>query len=317
MALTRIFFTSDVHGSDICFMKFLNAAKAYKANVLILGGDITGKVLVPIAKNSNGTYTAQYGGKIQVLNSDQELEAFQKNLRSGGSYPYLATRDELQRMETDRGFVDEIFAKAMSNAIRRWMGIAEERLRGTETRCYISPGNDDNFFIDEALSSSNVIVNPEDRVVRVDDHHEMITSGWVSPTPWNSPREVPEEQLYTKLETMVNKVENMKNCIFNFHCPPFDTPLDLAPALDATLKPISSGGGIQMIHVGSKSVRSLIEKYQPLVGLHGHIHESRGFVKIGKTICINPGSEYGEGILRGSLVNIDEKGLKSHLLTQG
>ena len=315
--LTRIFFTSDVHGSDICFMKFLNAAKSYKANVLILGGNITGKVLVPIGKNRDGTYTTHYAGRIQTLISDKELSAFEKNVRAGGSYPYLATQEELEQMENDRRFVDEIFGKAMSEGVKRWMRIAEERLKGTDVRCYISPGNDDNFFIDSALSSSEVVINPEEKIVRIDDHHEMITSGWVSPTPWKSPREMSEDELYKKIEGMMKGVEKTENCIFNLHCPPFDTRLDMAPELDATMKPISSGGGIKMAHVGSTSVRKAIETYKPLLGLHGHIHESRGFVKSGRTLCINPGSEYGEGMLRGVIVNIDEKNVRSHLLTQG
>ncbi|RLG63511.1 hypothetical protein DRO02_06455 [archaeon] len=65
-----------------------------------------------------------------------------------------------------------------------------------------------------------------------------------------------------------------------------------------------------MTHAGSKSVRYVIEKYQPLVSLHGHIHESFGFCKIGRTYCVNPGSEYAEGILRAFLVEIDGKKVK-------
>ena len=49
-----------------------------------------------------------------------------------------------------------------------------------------------------------------------------------------------------------------------------------------------------MIHAGSTAVRASIEKHQPLVGLHGHIHESKGFVTLGRTLCLNPGSEYGK-----------------------
>jgi Icc-related predicted phosphoesterase len=117
---------------------------------------------------------------------------------------------------------------------------------------------------------------------------------------------------------MISRVEHMENCIFNLHCPPFDTPLDEAPELDKTLKPVvRTGGEVSMIHVGSTTVRQLIEKRSPLLGLHGHIHEARGFIKIGRTLCINPGSEYGEGLLRGALLNIDKKGVMSYLLTRG
>ena len=68
---------------------------------------------------------------------------------------------------------------------------------------------------------------------------------------------------------------------------------------------------------GSSAVRSAIEKHQPLLGLHGHIHESKGFVKIGRTFCVNPGSEYGEGILRGVIIDLEDGKVKNFLLTQG
>jgi len=185
-------------------------------------------------------------------------------------------------------------------------------------KCYISPGNDDRFDIDEALKSSSVVQCPEDEVVWLDDKHEMITSGWTNFSPWNSPRETTEDKLSEIFNRMISKVERMDNCIFNLHCPPFDTPLDVAPELDKTLKPVvHSGGEVSMIHVGSKAVRESIVKCSPFLGLHGHIHEARGFTKIGRTLCINPGSEYGEGILRGALLNVGEKSLKSYLLTQG
>ena len=71
-----------------------------------------------------------------------------------------------------------------------------------------------------------------------------------------------------------------------------------------------------MASVGSIAVRAAIEKYQPLLGLHGHIHESRSAQKIGRTLCINPGSEYGEGVLRGILLELSSKGLEDHVFTQ-
>jgi len=318
MTLTRIFFTSDVHGSDICFLKFLNAAKFYDANVLVLGGDITGKMIIPIISQPDGSYLTEYLGTRQILKSQQERDALEKNIRNSGYYPYLTTEDEVEKLQADKKNQDELFSKVMAEGVRRWVSIAEERLKGTNVKCYISPGNDDRFDIDDVLKSSSVVLYPEDQVVWVDSNHEMITSGWANPTPWNSPRETSEEKLGEMVEAMASKVEHMENCIFNLHCPPYNTPIDVAPELDENLKPkVSGGGGISMIHVGSQAVRQAIERYRPLLGIHGHIHESRGFVKIGRTLCINPGSEYGEGILRGAIVNLDEKKIKSYLLTQG
>ena len=318
MALTRIFFTSDVHGSELCFMKFVNAAKVYKANAIILGGDITGKMIVPIVEQADGTFAATFLGTTQIMKTSAERDALEKNIRNSGYYPYRTTPAEVEKLQADQNTVHDLFSRIMVDGVKRWVAIAEERLKGSNTKCYISPGNDDRFDIDEVLKSSSVVQCPEDEVVWVDANHEMITSGWSNVTPWNSPRETTEDKLAEKFNHMASKVERMENCIFNLHCPPFDTPLDLAPELDKTLKPVvRSGGEVSMVHVGSTAVRQLIEQHKPFLGLHGHIHEARGFVKIGRTLCINPGSEYGEGILRGSLLNMDEKALKSHLLTQG
>jgi len=318
MTLTRIFFTSDVHGSEVCFLKFLNAAKFYQAQVLILGGDITGKMIVPIVQQEDGTYLSEFLGAPLVIKNNEERDDLLKKIRNSGFYPYQTAPDEMKKLSEDKTLRDELFSKVMVDGVRRWVQIAEQRLKGTDVKCYISPGNDDRFDIDAVLKASSVVLYPEDEVVRVDSNHEMITTAWTNPTPWNSPRETSEEELAKKVAQMTSKVERMENCIFNLHCPPYNTQLDVAPELDATLKPIvSSGGGINMIHVGSVAVREAIEKQKPLLGIHGHIHESRGFAKIGRTLCINPGSEYGEGILRGAIINLDDKGIKSHLLTQG
>ena len=205
----------------------------------------------------------------------------------------------------------------MIEQVRRWINIAEERLKGTGIKCYITPGNDDRFDIDQAFTESDYVINPEGKVVNIDKYHEMISTGFSNKTPWNTQREVTEEKLEEIIEEMASKVENMKNCIFNFHCPPYNTIIDVAPLLDETLKPVVKGGQTIMVHVGSISVRKAIEKHQPLLGLHGHIHESRGVAKIGRTVCLNPGSEYTEGILRGVIVNLDKGKIKSYIFTSG
>jgi len=317
MAITRIFFTSDVHGSDVCFMKFINAAKVYQAHVLILGGDVTGKMIVPIVRQPDGTYFSEFLGSTQILKTKEERDNLEKNIRNGGYYPYMTNPDEMERLSNDKKLQDELFSRVMVDGVKRWVQVAEERLKGTSTKCYISPGNDDRFNIDEVLKSSSLVLYPEDEVVWIDDHHEMITTAWANPTPWKSPRETTEEKLAEIIRQMTSKVQRMESCIFNLHCPPYNTPIDVAPELDETLKPKISGSSVSMVHVGSVAVRQAIEKNQPLLGIHGHIHESRGFVKIGRTVCINPGSDYGQGILRGAVINLDEKGIKSYMLIQG
>ncbi len=315
--MTRIFFTSDVHGSETCFMKFLNAAKFYRADALILGGDITGKMIVPIVEQTDGTFVAQFLGNQEIMETRKESEELEKKIRSSGFYPYRTIPSEVEKLENSKGLLDELFSKVMVESVKRWVSIAEEQLKGTNVKCYISPGNDDRFDIDNVLKSSSFILYPEDEVVSVDSNHEMITSAWTNYTPWHSPRETSEEKLNEILEGLAARVQRMENCIFNLHCPPFDTTLDLAPEIDQDFKPVTKAGTMSMIHVGSKSVRQAIEKHKPLLGLHGHIHESRGFAKIGRTLCVNPGSTYADGILLGALLNLEDKGVKSYMLTQG
>jgi Icc-related predicted phosphoesterase len=314
---TRLYFVTDVHGSDLCFRKFVNAGKYYNAKVLILGGDITGKMIVTLVNQGNGTYRSNFTGSEIILNSKDEADAFAKSLRDSGFYPYFTEPNEIEEMNNNKAAVDKLFKHLMVESIRGWMHLAEERLRGTGISCFISPGNDDIFEIDEALNSSTYVINPEEKVVDIDGGHEMITLGYTNHTPWNSPREVDEEVLEQKIERMASNLKDPSKAIWNIHVPPINTPIDQAPKLDATLKPILSGGQTVWIPAGSSATRKSIEKYQPLVGIHGHIHESKGIVKIGRTICFNPGSEYGEGVLRGLICELEDSKVKSYMLTSG
>ena len=317
MSKTKIYFVTDVHGSDRCFRKFVNAGKFYGANVLILGGDITGKMIVPIMDQEDGTRACNYAGSSRVMKSQQEVDEMVKMVKDSGYYPYLAGKKEVEELSAQPDKVHQLFKKLMRDDVERWMGLAEERLKGTGIKCYVSPGNDDFFDIDEALDSAAYVINPEGRVVDIDGEHEMITLGYTNHTPWNSPREVDESVLSEKIEKMASGIRNMSTAIFNIHVPPIDTQLDQAPKLDESLKPVTSGGKMMMTSAGSTAVRGSIEKHQPLVGLHGHVHESRGIVKIGRTMCFNPGSEYNSGILRGLLCEVEKDKIRSHLFTSG
>lgn len=310
----RIFFASDVHGSDRCFIKFINAGKFYNVDVLILGGDITGKGIVPIVAQPDGTYTSIYMDTEYILKTKEELERYESIIRFSGFYPYRTDPSEIERLNSKKELVDELFSRLMIERVKSWINIASERLKNTSIKCFISPGNDDRFVIDEVLNDSDVIVNPEEKVVNIDKNHEMITLGWANPTPWHTPRECSESELASKIESLIADVKGVENCIFNFHCPPFQSGLDLAPKLDDELRPAAAH---ELISVGSIAVREAILKYKPLLGLHGHIHESRGVQKLGRTICINPGSEYSEGILRGVIVVLDDKKIKNYMLVAG
>jgi Icc-related predicted phosphoesterase len=317
MTVTRIFFATDIHGSEKCFKKFTNAASFYKANTIILGGDITAKMIVTVVKQSDGSYKAKYLGGEYSARTDDELQTLKDRIRYIGYIPYLTDTTEVNDLQSDPKKVDELFRTLITSDVENWLSIAEERLKGKGIKCFILPGNDDRLDIDGLIEKSSVAINPEGKLFRIDADHEMISTGYANITPWNCPRDIPEEQLAAKIESMASKVENMKNCIFTFHCPPIGSGLDDAPKLDADFRPVVKGGQMIMESVGSKAIREAIVKYQPLLGLHGHIHEARGVTKIGRTLCMNPGSEYSEGILRGVVVNLGKDDILSHLLVSG
>lgn len=313
---TRIFFATDLHGSEKCYLKFLNAGKFYKSNVLIMGGDITGKLMIPIVKDADG-YHATFSDSAHEANSEEGLKELENQIRFTGFYPYLTDPKEMQEMQHNPALVETLFKKVMLETLRRWISLAEQRLNGTGISVYITGGNDDLPEISSILQSSSYVIDPEEEVVEVASKFQMLSTGWSNPTPWKTPRECSEDELKKKIDGMASKINDFKNAIFNVHVPPFDSGLDSAPKLDENLKPVVLGGDIAFAPAGSAAVRSAIEQYQPLVGLHGHIHESKGFVKIGRTLCLNPGSEYSEGILRGVLVDLDGGKVKNYLLTQG
>jgi len=313
----KLFFTTDVHGSDRCFRKFLNAAKHYDAQAIILGGDMTGKAVVPVVKGVSGTYTAEFSAHPREVTQDG-LEELLQEIRFNGLYPYVTTPDELDSIHADPDGGPKLFHKVIRQSLRDWMALAEERLRQLGIQVYISPGNDDDPVVDEALNESSFVINPEEKVVELAPGIPMLSFGFSNPTPWNSPRELPEDEIGRRLTALADKMPEGYLTIYNVHVPPKDTPIDQAAKLDANLKPVVEGGQVAMIGVGSSSVRDLIMSRQPSLGLHGHVHEASGAIRLGKTICINPGSEYSDGVLRGALITVDEKKKKfSYQLTMG
>ena len=317
METSRVFFITDVHGSTRCFKKFLNAAKFYNANVLVLGGDITGKLLIPIIDQGDGTFSCNFEGNELSLKNKAEVDGIVARADDSGYYTQLMTKTEYKETAADPKSVKAAFVKAMVDRVGEWIRLAEERLSKSGVACYISPGNDDIFDIDPILSSSSYVVNPEGRVVSIDAEHEMITLGYTNHTPWNSPREVDEEELSRKIDGMASGIKNMESAIFNIHVPPIDTIIDKAPMVDSNLKVVVKGNQVQMVSAGSSACRRAIEAHQPLLGIHGHIHEAKGIVRIGRTLCANPGSEYGEGVLRGFLAQLAGDRIKTYLLTSG
>lgn len=288
-----------MHGSEGVWRKFLNASAMLNANVAICGGDLTGKMIVPIVEQE-GKFAYYFMGKNHVVEKP-ELEATFKMIRGIGYYPYQTNEKEYNEMTKDPKRVDEVFHEVMLSTLKCWLDLIPQKVP-KETKVVVCPGNDDRPDVDALVNSHGSVLNGEGNIIQIDESHEMVSCGWVNPSPWKTAREEPEEKLQDRLERYIATVKNKENALFNFHAPPFQTKLDEAPLLDEELNPIIRGGSTVMVPVGSKAVRRMIEKYKPFLALHGHIHESAGSVKIGPTYCANPGSEYAEGILRAYLV---------------
>jgi uncharacterized protein len=312
----KSFYASDIHGSDMLWRKFINAAGFYGVEALIMGGDIAGKAVIPIVRRSNSFYSPGFAGGRAF--SEDDLPALERRIRDTGLYPHRMSEEELARVENDQGAIDALFQQTMKETLERWLRLAEERLRGKGVRLYIMLGNDDEPALREVLAASPVAVDCEDQTVELGESFQMLSCGFANPTPWHSSREMPEEELQRHIEGLADQLLDPARSVFNLHVPPIQTAIDTAPVVDENLSPIIQGGSILMGPAGSQAVRNVIERYQPLLALHGHIHESRGTVKIGKTVCINPGSAYGEGVLHGALFELDKrKGLKRYQLTSG
>jgi Icc-related predicted phosphoesterase len=310
----RLFFATDIHGSDRCFRKFINAGRFYGVDYLIMGGDITGKSLVLIERTAHG-FSAQFNDHRYVDIDEDARVALEQNIRDHGQYPYVGDREQLEALE-DEAHRDVVFRAAVVDGIRRWVRLAEERLDKSGIRCFITPGNDDYFDIDEPLQESSVVEFVDGKTIRL-DVYEMVTCGYSNVTPWESPRELPEEELLAQLNGMASTVRDTENLIAVIHPPPFDTPLDRAPGIDEEFVVQMESGTPKLVPVGSKAVRAFIEGKQPLLALHGHVHESKAAHSIGRTLCINPGSEYTEGTLAGALVTLGDRRVVAHQLVVG
>lgn len=313
--MTKLFFATDIHGSDICWSKFLNAGKFYGADVLILGGDMTGKAVVPVIHQGGKNYRVTLLEQVFDVSGDDELQDMIKKIRSRGYYPYLTNPDELNDLQNQPELVNEIFVTQVLRVVQQWIDLADKKLDGTGMKVYCSPGNDDMEEVDDIVCGSKHVVLVEGQVTQIDDHHEMIASGWSNRTPWNTHREEDEDQLKVRYESMISKLKDPRNAVFDIHVPPYRSTLDDAPELDKDLRPVLAGQSLQP--VGSTALREAIQKYQPLLGLHGHIHEGRGATRIGKTLCINPGSMYEQGTLLGAIVQLGKDKIENYVLTTG
>jgi Icc-related predicted phosphoesterase len=311
----KLYFATDVHGSEICWKKFLAASKFYDVDTLILGGDMTGKAIIPIIDQGGDSYKVTLLEQMTILHGKEEVDKMVQTIQNRGYYPYLTNPDEVQFLSTTPSKMDELFMQQVLKTMQHWMDYADSKLAGTGIRCYVCPGNDDVFEVDAVIAASKFVRSLEGQVIELDEYHEMVNSGWSNPTPWQTHREEPEEALLKRLEAVISKVRNPSQAVFNLHAPPYGSGLDEAPELTKDMRPAYAGRS--MIPVGSRAVMTVIDKYQPLLGLHGHIHEGKGTRKYKKTLCINPGSMYEQGMLNGAVIELKPQKVGNYLLTTG
>ena len=297
----RMYYASDIHGSEVLWRKFLNAAGAYRASVLVMGGDVTGKVVVPLVEQADGFHVDLFGQRTVV--TGDAVEEMEHKIRNNGMYPHRMSAEEVSRVagltEEQR---EEWFAEVMRRTFDGWLALADERL-GADTRCFVMPGNDDPAGVDDAIEAATKVEACDGRAVAFGEW-TMISLGYANRTPFDSPRELTEEQIFERVSALADELGDMSRAIFNLHVPPYDSSLDTAPELDDDLAVVMSGSAPKMIGVGSTAVRELIERYQPMLSLHGHVHESPGAVNIGRTLSINPGSDYHTGRIAGVLIQL-------------
>jgi len=310
--VTRLYIASDFHAAEKAWRKFVNAIKldVYKADVALLAGDLTGKAIVPILERDGG-YETELFGVHRSARDAEELAQLERDIADVGFYSFLTTAEEAERLAGDEEARDALLHRLMNERVESWLELATERLAESPVPLYLMPGNDDDFAIDEVLDRDGWRpVNADGKVLDIPGGLQLLASGWSNHTPWKTPREETEEQLYERLDGLARQVRDPRRAVFMIHVPPHDSGLDTAPILDENLRPTISAGDVLRGPVGSTAVRKVIETYQPLLAVHGHIHESGGEREIGETLCINPGSEANHGILRGYLVDVGDDGIE-------
>jgi len=302
----RVYYASDIHGTEVLWRKFLNAPKHYRAEVLLMGGDVTGKVVIPVVDRGGGVYTAHLFGKDEKAATPGQVEELERRIRGNGMYPYRAQPEEVSRVSNlTQAQRETWFERVMLEDFEAWIELADERLGATSTKCYVMPGNDDPPALADVIAKGRHVMACDERVVEFDGY-SMLSLGYSNRTPWDSPRELDESALFDAIARLADQVEDMSRCIFNLHVPPYDSGLDTAAELDSDFNVVLIGKEPHMIAVGSTAVRESIERFQPLLAVHGHIHESPGASRIGRTLCVNPGSNYHTGRIDGCLLRLEQ-----------
>ena len=263
----RIYVCSDIHASERSWRKFLNAMRSnvYKVDAALIAGDLTGKALVAVVRDDRAgggeVWTASVHGQRWVARDEEELAGVERAIADLGYYAVRVTEAERAAMEADPELVKRIFHEKITRRVREWMDLAAERLEGSGVPVYLMPGNDDDFAIDPILAESRYCRNVNEQVVDLTPWHELVSMGWSSPTPWSTPRELPEETFLDRLSGLLKGVRDARKTVIMTHVPPFDSGLDTAPLLSPDLRPTASAGDLLRGPVGSTGVRRAIESF--------------------------------------------------------
>jgi len=316
---TRLYVVSDFHASDPAWRKLLNAVRMniYEADAVLYAGDLTGKAMVPIVAVGGDRYEAMLLGQRRVARTEEELAALERDVASLGYYAFRTTREEVDALGGDKAKLDALFSREIRARVRQWLDLAAERLEGTGIPLVLIPGNDDPYDIDEALATSQYCTNADGAVIDIPGDMQVIGLGKSSPTPWRTPREVSEDAFREEIYSLADQAADPRKTIFLIHCPPYGSGLDTAPVLDQNLRLQASAGDLMRGPVGSTGVLEAVQRVRPLLSVHGHIHESGGEKKIGPTLCVNPGSEAGSGIVRGYLIDVSADGVERSFRVEG
>jgi hypothetical protein len=305
----RIFFATDLHGSTQCFKKFLAAKDFYQCDHLILGGDLTAKAVVPI-QASDGRVTYKLFGRAFSADSDAELHAAEERIRNAGFYPLVRRLHPGGQPPAD---MSREFDILIEEQVLAWDRMAVEK----DVTIHVIPGNDDNLEMDVVLQRCMALVNCDRKTLELGEGWTISGLGGSNRTPWDTPREYSEEELTEALAVLIASVPDRTRSIFNIHVPPYGSGLDIAEAIDENFRLVARLGQAETLPVGSSAVRAFIEKSRIPLALHGHVHDSRGWKRIGATLCINPGSEYFVGVLDGCIVELNPSGIAQFQLTRG
>lgn len=306
----RLFFATDLHASEACFRKFLAAARVYEVDLLVLGGDVMGKALVPLIDEGPAAVRGGLGRDAPLLEGEGEVATFARRVADEGNYAVRVSRARAEQLREDP---EELHVALAAEARRRtadWALLAEERLGDQGTRCYVTGGNDDPEEVLEPLrrAPGSPLVFCEGAIEELGGGISILSLGYSNPTPWKTPRELSEEELLRRIRALAAQAPDPRRTIFNLHVPPIGTGLDRCPLLDTTSDPpaiVRVGGEVQYFDAGSSAVREALEEFQPFLSLHGHIHESRAAARLGRTLALNPGSEYSTGALKGAIATLD------------